>query len=75
MNLRFLLKQNEVPFEGPGYFEMNWQGLCHNSKKIGHWAVQEADKIREDVPAAGTVVATLLLLSRDLAFFDFQQNS
>lgn len=75
INLRFLLEQNEAFFEGPGYFEINWQGLCHNSKKIGHWAVKEADKIREDVPATGIIAATLLPLRKGLTFFDLKQNS
>lgn len=70
-----MLEQNEAFFEGPCCFEISWQGFCHNSKKIGHWAVQEADKIREDVPATGIIAATLLLLRKDLAFSDFKQNS
>lgn len=72
INLWFLLEQNEAFFEGPGYFEINWQGLCHNSKKIGHWAVQEADKIREDVPATGIIAAHFASPKKRLNFLWFK---
>jgi hypothetical protein len=71
------LKQNEVFFEGPGYFETKCWGFCHNSKKIGHWAVQEADKFRADMPTTGIIATPIpgLLLWKGLPFFDLQHNS
>lgn len=51
-------KQNLL-FEDPGYFETKWPGLYHSPKNISNWAVQQANKIRADMPATSMIAATL----------------